>query len=500
MKKILAGILVTVVSLTACKEFLTEEPLSQVSSSAYFKSGKDITAGLAGVYSSFQEVMTGDGEGFSGMYHYWGEGRSDNFDRSQYPNSTITELAINTLTSGNGSANWNNLYRTIARANLMISRVPNVRDYDPNVTAATVNSTLAQCYAIRALCYFYIVRIWGDAPIRTEPYESLAQSGEVPRDPKEKIFTDVIIPDLTKAYDLIPKNQTPVVWNIGEAAIASILGDVYMWRKDHSNAKLWLEKVFVAKGPKGTVHGTSGATLEPQVTWKNLFTSPSTTNESIWSIHWDYTTNGCACIPVSVGRSNNPIRVDSIIHADWKKNKADTRVTKTIDTLEGVGHIDKILKYYPVNSLGSNASINEAYPVYLIMYRLADVYLLYAEVLNATGDKANAIKFLNYSRVRAGLPAITATSPEASSPQNLENAILTERRYELFAEGKRWFDIVRTDKVKEIMDPIINYRIQRLTGQPSTAGFGNDMNKILWPIHRSLLEDNKKLIQNPSYN
>ncbi|WP_407430631.1 RagB/SusD family nutrient uptake outer membrane protein [Arcticibacter sp.] len=500
MKKILTTIIAAAIFLSGCKDFLTEEPLAQVATEAYFKSGKDINSGLAGVYSSFQEMMTGTGEGFSGMYHYWGEGRSDNFDRSQYANSMISELAINTLTSGNASANWNNFYRTIARANLMIERLPDVQKYDPNVSTATINSALAQCYAMRAICYFYIVRIWGDAPIRTEAYESLTVNPELPRESKEKIFTEVIIPDLTVAYDLIPKAQTPVVWNISEGAIAAMLGDVYAWRKDYDNSKLWLSKVFEARGPKGVAHGNTGATLEPQASWKNLFLNPAITNEAIWSIHWDFANNGCACLPISVGKSNNPVRVDSIIHEDWKKIKADTRVAKTIDTLPGLGHIDKVVKYYDVKTFGTNASINEAFPVYLVMYRLADVYLLYAEALNETGLQSEAIRYLNLIRTRAGLPAITTSSPEAASKETLADAILAERRYELFAEGKRWFDIVRADKVKEIMDPIIKYRVERITQRPDLVGFGTDMNKILWPIHRTLLEDNKKLVQNPSYN
>jgi len=500
MKKILITIIASAISLAGCKDFLTEEPLAQVASESYFKSGKDLNAGLAGVYSSFQEMMTGTGEGFSGMYHYWGEGRSDNFDRSQYANSTISELAINTLTSGNSSANWNNLYRTIARANLMIKRLPDIQKYDPNVTAATINSALAQCYAMRAMCYFYIVRIWGDAPIRTEVYESLSVDPELPRESKEKIFTDVIIPDLTLAYDLIPKSQTPVIWNINEGAIAAMLGDVYAWKKDYENTKLWLMKVFEAKGAKGVGYGVNGSSLESQATWKTLFLNPAITNEAIWSIHWDFQNNGCACLPISVGKTNNPVRVDSIIHADWKKEKSDTRVAKTIDTLSGLGHIDKVVKYYDVKTFGTIASVNEQFPVFLVMYRLADVYLLFAEALNETGSQSEAIRFLNYIRTRAGLPSITASSPEAASKETLANAILNERRYELFAEGKRWFDIVRAGKVNEIMDPIIKYRVQRITQRPDSVGFGTDMNKVLWPIHRTLLEDNKKLVQNPSYN
>jgi hypothetical protein len=135
--------------------------------------------------------------------------------------------------------------------------------------------------------------------------------------------------------------------------------------------------------------------------------------------------------------------------------------------------------------------------VYLVMYRLGDIYLTYAEALNKTGDLANALKYLNFIRVRAGLAAYTASDPAVSSA-NMENTILNERRFELYGEGKRWFDLVRTGKVIEVMDPILKQRQRRL-GTAET-GFGGDANKILFPLYRTLLEDNKKLVQNPSYN
>ena len=65
-----------------CKKFLTEKPLSQVPVEDYFTKLKDINAAITGMYASFQDEMTGDGSG-NGNFIYWGEGRSDNFDRSQ---------------------------------------------------------------------------------------------------------------------------------------------------------------------------------------------------------------------------------------------------------------------------------------------------------------------------------------------------------------------------------------------------------------------------------
>lgn len=515
MKKILyiSAVFSVALFLGSCKKFLTEEPLTQVSAKNYFKSLKDVNAAMAGVYGSFQQVMTGTGANFSGKYHYWGEARSDNFDlHPGYNNITMQELSLNNLTSGNAQSSWAELYRTIGRANTAIKYIPQAASLDNQITPAIRDKNLAECYAMRAMCYFYIIRLWGDAPIWTEPYDDFTKEDERPREPKDKIMKEIILADLEKAYSLTQKLQTPNVWLIGEAGIAAIAADAYMWNagannqpQDYQNAIMWIKRVFAAKAPSGKIYGGNEITdLESQADWKpKLFLDPTTSKEAIWSIYWDNLNNGCACIPVSIGESNTTIRLDSVIHNDWKFNKADTRVTKTLDTLKTLAHFDRLLKYYDVPASGFPGGGKPAkeYNVYLVMYRLGDVYLSYAEALNKTGDRAGALKYLNFIRVRAGLAALSADDPSVANEAIMEDTILQERRYELFGEGKRWFDLVRTNHVNKIMDPVINRRLTRLQGGiPATGGFGPLKEKLLWPINRFVLEDNRQLVQNPTYN
>lgn len=516
--------IVTVIS--SCKKDVTELPLSSGTLETYYTSTKDITATLAGMYTSFQEEMTGTGTGkdandnteaYGGRYNYWGEGRSDNFDRSQYNNSTITEMAFNAVTINNAATDWGGLYRTIYRANANIKYYPRIPQYDVLATPTVVNNALAQCYAMRAMCYFYIVRLWGDAPIWTTPYTDALQPPAKARSPRSQVIDSVIIPDLTKAYSLIQKGQTPVVWYINEAEICAMMGDVYMWRaslpgggqSDYQNAITWIQKIFLAKGPTGKLYSAT-AGLEPTATWKNLFLAPNVSIESIWSINWDNTMNGCACLPITTQLSNNPVKADSAVYANWKKNnKIDTRFGQTIDTTTTssastqLGHMDKVLKYFTANynagnifPAGSSATALNL-NVYLVMNRLGDVYLTLAEAYAQTGDLVDALKYLNYVYLRAriaGTPAIPAT--QYTTVTDMENAILQERQWELFAEGKRWFDLVRTGTVKTIMDPVVSRR-QKAYGTAQT-GF-SDLNKVLWPLSLNALNANRSLTQNPGY-
>ena len=85
--------------------------------------------------------------------------------------------------------------------------------------------------------------------------------------------------------------------------------------------------------------------------------------------------------------------------------------------------------------------------------RLADVYLMYAEVMNNLGMDNIASEYMNKVRRRAY--GFSPDSPEAGvdytglTDIGLRDSIREERFRELFAEGHRWFDIVRWGIVEE---------------------------------------------------
>jgi hypothetical protein len=510
-----AACLMILIGLNSCKKDITLTSKNSVTVDQYFHNAQDINTALAGLYSSFQEEMEGDGngkdEGYGGRYHYWGEARSDNFDAGQFGTSYTNELALNSVTNNNPQTDWGGLYRTIARANLCIANFPKVKSLDNSVTTAALNSAMAQAYAMRAECYFYIIRTWGDAPVWKDVYPDISAEAKRPRSPQAMIMDSVIIPDLTQAYNLIPKSTTPTLWYINEGAVCAIMADAYMWRAtysnftdakgDYTNAKLWVNNLFKAKGPTGaTYSGASQANLEPAATWKNLFLTPASSIEPIWSIHWDYTTNGCACIPISLQLSNNLLKVDSLFTTKWKAvYQTDIRVSKTIDTLYTTGHADRVYKYLPLTPTSAQLTPTSTsalqYNVYLPMYRLADVYLTYAEALAYTGELDNALKYLNFVHTRAGYPT-PFTLANLSTAGLMIDQILQEAQYEEFGEGKRWFDLVRTNHIPQVMDPVLKVRqAKNLNGQ---TGFG-DKQRILWPLSRTALTSNPLLVQNPGY-
>ncbi|MES2653344.1 MAG: RagB/SusD family nutrient uptake outer membrane protein [Bacteroidota bacterium] len=518
MKKIISiAFLTVIIMLGSCKKFLEVPPVTAIRAEDFYKSAKDMTGAMASLYGNFQQAMVGESQ-FNNKYTMWGEARSDNYERGGNSNSTYAELQLNGLTASNPFSDWSSMFKVINIANLNLKYFPGIAKTEINpslVTPLIITDNIAQSRALRAMAYFYIVRTWGDAPIKLAPFEDANLDAKQARDPVDKIFDTVIIPDLVFAYNNV-NNANYSVFKMGRAAACAALVDVYMWRKDYANAIKWFGLLGATKAPaKATYGGTAITDLAAAADWNKMFTEPANSIEAIWSIHWDNVVNGCPCMAgVSTSPNNTPLVVDYGIFYDWPlKYPNDIRLRATYDIAK-IDVRDRVWKFYkgtgvigtPTYTVAASDRDANNSSVLLSMYRLADMYLLYAEALNKTGDKTNSLKYLNFIRTRAGIANYTSTSPEISitpgviDETKLEDAIVQERQYELFAEGKRWFDLVRTDRVIQVMDPIIKARQVRAGVLPADAtGFGADKRKYLWPLNRNVLNSNSLLTQNAPY-
>ncbi len=105
-------------------------------------------------------------------------------------------------------------------------------------------------------------------------------------------------------------------------------------------------------------------------------------------------------------------------------------ITVTFDGLTG----DRQVTMY-----ASNTS-----PVPII--RNEELLLIYAEA-NIGTDNAEAIRVLDIIRGAAGLGASTA---DPASDSEVEDEMLTQRRYSLFGEGHRWIDLRRYSRLSDL--------------------------------------------------
>lgn len=88
----------------------------------------------------------------------------------------------------------------------------------------------------------------------------------------------------------------------------------------------------------------------------------------------------------------------------------------------------------------TNGTVSNNTPWFV--FRLAEIYLNYAECQIELGNNGEALKYINMTRERALLPPATGKDIRAEYEQ--------ERQIELCFEGQRWFDLRRWKKLEEV--------------------------------------------------
>lgn len=178
-----------------------------------------------------------------------------------------------------------------------------------------------------------------------------------------------------------------------------------------------------------------------------------------------------------------PMRVETFDMYD----EADTRRDATCWDVRGVEYNVRyqdthiwLGKYRPYtdNCKDCPTSKNLNYNNNLRIYRYAETLLNAAELSLLTGSgSADALKWTNMVRQRAGLPALASVSTDD---------VIDERHLEFVGEGKRYFDLVRTGKAASTLVPdAYGYRTNSWT--PSKKHI---------PLAQSELDADPSLVQN----
>lgn len=464
MKKIkLIGTMIGLAVMTfSCVGLLDQEPYSNYSADSFYKTKSHAKAGIYGMYNQLQTVVN---ENFC----YWGEGRADNV-RIKHTGEPAY-LHNNQLTAGTStSADWKALYTLISTANYAIANIPRIYD----ASDAEGNHLIGQARAIRALAYFYIVRVWGDAPFILEPYTSAGQDFFVTKTGKEIILKQ-IEDDLIFAADNCYErnnNATTDRATITKGGANGILTQVYMWQQKYAEAIASADKVI----------GSTLYSLPVSMTnWSLIFTAGYQA-ESVFEVGYNDTRTNQLRVLFATG---NDAKYTPSLDFRNSFEAGDLRRDYIWDTSRADSEWGCMWKYL---GRGKKDDVADLAKQSIIITRLADIILLKAEAMvrksgAASADKDNALVLLTPIRTRAGLPALTQSAAE-SMYGSVEDAIMHERSIELCFEGHRWFDLVRTGKAISTMGPINGL---------------SDPRNLVWPVAQSSLDKNPNLEQNEFY-
>ena len=225
----------TFFTITSCEDYLTITPTSSIVEEEFWQDKNDLENALFGCYKSMTE------EAFLSKVIYWGEMRSDNCERSTELNASSDEANImnaNILPTY-GIYDWTPMYKTINYCNKVLDHGEKVVLTDESFSEQNWLPIKAEVLTIRALCYFYLVRSFGEVPYITHDINNNSQELSFPQ--KTQLYVlNRIIADLDTAKTFAMTEYGNTVSNKGritKKAIYALLADVHLWRASYLQGK-----------------------------------------------------------------------------------------------------------------------------------------------------------------------------------------------------------------------------------------------------------------------
>lgn len=489
---------------TACEGFLEEDPTGSLTTESDVSSPEVARAFVNSAYARITVLNNGGGG--------WGGNNASlmEFMTGKAEGNSQTEaFKFNELTYDARAFYidnwWSGMYQGISRCNLALEKINEF----PTLTEENRANLLAEVRTMRALYYFYLVRMFGDVPKITENPESLDEV-QAPRAPVKEIYDEIIIPDLLEAENsTLPWQETGGKISMG--AIKSILADVYLTYAGYpvqGGDQYYAESAVRSR----EVIEQGGYSLFNEYT---EMINPANRNqrEFILQVQHAKTIRENGLTPVTLPafrgiaaytdeyggliprtefvesheEGDKRVQEKQFYYTNYKGHPNDYPAgDPRRDFLDLGGYY--IYKYFDKQAIDQDSRSELNFTV----YRLADVMLMYAEASNRAenGPNSLAVQSLNEIRDRAELPPVTTTNPD-----EFEQAVWAERYFELAFENKMWFDMIRTRKVRN-----------DLTGEwDDFVGHTNLFEKtfaeaqLLLPIPQREIDNNRNLEQNPGF-
>ncbi|MFA9388983.1 MAG: RagB/SusD family nutrient uptake outer membrane protein [Prolixibacteraceae bacterium] len=484
MKKIkiyskgLAALLLFTFILTACSDYLSIAPENNLIKEKFWSKKEDADGALAATYDAFRDAAL---ESF-----IWGELRADIAVIGGSEFSSYQNIAASNISSSNDKIKWDKYYKAINLANTLMYFSPEVVAKDESFTPRMKLAYDGEALFIRALSYFYLVRIWKEVPLVVEA--SISDQGDifVPKSTEKEVINQIIA-DLLKAKDIAYKDEfryQPANYKgrANKHSIMALLADVYLWDQQYENCNNYCDSIM----------NTGLFGLEEYNNWFNIYYPGNSQIESLFEIQFND----------NYESQENPMYYD-LIRTSGSPNLSLDGITITNlfnkQDLRMIGTKSAVWKYQGFDTKSSTRRTDAQRDANVIYYRYADVLLMKAEALNEMDKGLEANALIRQVAERAGM-----THLDVVSKANLRQAIMDERGREFVVEGKRWFDLLRNAKRNNFQNKqiIINMILSGadVKQQAILRTRVYDTMSYYLPIPEDELLYNQKLVQNPYYD
>jgi hypothetical protein len=521
-------LLIVLVALSSCTDWLNLAPEDGVVRDKFWKTKEEVNSAVMGCYASLMEnnMMT--------SYFVWGEARADMVTPSARANSSLLALQNGEIVSSNSYTSWAAFYQTINQCNTVLELAPLAREKDMSFTETQLKQYEAEVTCIRSLAYFYLVRTFRDVPYVTEASIYDDQNFSVPKNSQEEII-DALIVSLREAEKSIPFSYSDAASNKGRFnawSLKALLADIYLWKSDYapcvelctqiinsgqySLVPVAREEVVVDGIAPGTSQTVYYANEQDISLMFNKIYAVGNSVESILELQF------------GTDKENPFVRLFAQGYASLQPKMASFTEYFPSSALdrgwldirgEGVSYASGyIWKWIGLNSTAPFQSRPDGSSFSnWIFYRFADILLMKAEALtqqalNSNDDQTlllEAKDLLMQVRDRANAPESTDLlfgKTGDIEAKNLEEFILNERTREFTFEGKHWFDVLRHAQRDNYAPANLVYllRMAILAAPPEKAmslqnKWQSNKGSHYLPINDNEMRINKALVQNEFY-
>ena len=375
-----------------------------------------------------------------------------------YVNSEFAKFQLTGLNE-NVSDAWKSLYNVVS---MTTETMDNVRLYSTaGVSESVRHQAYGECYLLRAMAYFYLLRGWGDIVL----YDNNQEIIDNPIRPltKEKDVLRFIVRDLRRAVDYLPERGTDN--HPSRYAAKALLAKVLLAQSGWDNGGTRDESILreVVSLCDEVINCGQFSLMDD---YEELFRMQNNDNpETILALRWakpssnEYGSMNATYSDLAPNDISDDVNVwggslcpspDMIDY--YNEEPADSfRLRGTFFTYgrhydylwtdKGGFTYKKNWMQVKKGVLGRKADVNGeldqmASPLNTYLMRLADVYLTKAEALLGNQSQTSdpeALKAFNATRLRAKVPAKTSFTFDD---------LIRERRIEFCMEYLNWFDMV----------------------------------------------------------
>ena len=469
--KILAIMMLSLVGIYSCEGPLEEEIFSQLAPSTLLTSEEGIDALLN---SSYANADLSNAAASWSIPYLGGMPTGDLWGAGGSIESLWVQLQDFTWGADHSQmyAHWTSHYDAIRDANIVLDNLDN-----PDFSSDFVTLKTAEVHFIRGWCYSQLYNLFGPVPVYLSSLDDPLQARV-----SDAEMRTLIESELTAAID-----DLPVEAEFGRATKGAAMGVLC---KYYLNTRQWQNAADMAQDVIDL------GVYDLESTYADVFSMANEGNsEMVWALtkHPNAGVNAQNALtyPPNYPRpypNNGVFAARTYLFDDFVNSfdPVDTRteliVTKWApaggDTIYGLGMDQSFPGKWDWDPNSSGWMAGNDIPV----VRYADILLSRAEALNeVSGPSQEAIDLINDVRERAGVTPLLLGDYDQST---LRDAILQERKWEFWYEGKNREDLLRHD---------------RFISEAQARGKNAQAHHVLYPLPQTELDANELLEQNPGY-